>query len=262
MKKFDGYYLFSDMDGTLVTGKYEIPPQNIEALNYFTVHGGRFALATGRGLHPSTLKLVKQLPINLPCVLLNGGLIYDFEKEEMLYNAVLPSNARPLVETLLKRYPQRSISVWCPDYRVELGVRADWMLPCPRGDIDSITDPWCKLVINNEPSEQQGVLDFIEQHITSGMYATISCDSFIEVMPNGVSKGSAVETLIESMALDRSHVLTIGDYYNDVELLSIRGVRSFCPQNTPDDIKALCERSFCHVDDAAIADLISFLESH
>lgn len=262
MKRFDGYYLFSDMDGTMITDRYDIPAKNIDALNNFTERGGRFALATGRGLHPSTLELSKLLPINLPCVLLNGGMIYDFAKKEILYNAVLPSNARPLVELLLERYPDRSISVWCPDHRVELGVRADWMLPCPTGDIDSITDPWCKLVVNNEPGEQQEVLDFVEQHMTSGMSITISCDSFIEVMPEGVSKGKAVESLIENMELDRSHVLTIGDYYNDFEMLSVKGVRSFCPQNAPGDIKALCERSFCHVDDAAIADLISFLDNN
>lgn len=263
MKKFDGFCLFSDMDGTLITDKYEIPQKNIDALRYFTENGGRFALATGRGLHPTTVELQQMLPVNLPCIMVNGGVVYDFDRKQSLYTAVLPDDAAlSLVDTLLAHYPRHSIAVWCPDHRVELGVSAEWMLPSPTGKLASVTDPWCKLVIHHEPCEQAEMLVFIEQHLTGGMQTTISCDRFIEVMPNGVSKGSAIEWLVDHLKLDRSRVLTIGDYYNDFEMLSLPGIRSFCPQNAPDDIKALCEHTLCHVDDGAIEALITYIETH
>ncbi len=263
MKKFDGFCLFSDMDGTLITDQYEIPQKNIEALKYFTENGGRFALATGRGLHSATVELQKILPVNLPCVMLNGGLVYDFQKQQSLYTRLLPRDAAlSLVDTLLARYPQHSIAVWCLDHRVELGVSAEWMLPSLTGELSSVTDPWCKLVIHHDPSEQAEMLAFIEQNLIGGMQTTVSCDRFIEVMPGGVSKGNAIEWLIDHFALDRSRVLTIGDYYNDLEMLSIPGIRSFCPKNAPDDIQALCEHTLCHVDDAAIDALITYTETH
>lgn len=263
MKKFDGFCLFSDMDGTLITDQYEIPQKNIDALEYFTENGGRFALATGRGLHPTTIELQKMLPVNLPCVMLNGGLIYDFTQQQSLYTAVLPQEpALALVDTLLAHYPQHSIAVWCPDHRVELGVSAQWMLPSPKGELSLVTDPWCKLVIYQNPEEQAEMLAFIEQNLTGGMQTTISCDRFIEVMPGGVSKGNAVEWMIDHLALDRGKVLIAGDYYNDFEMLTLPGIRSFCPQNAPDDIRARCEHTLCHVDDGAIAALITYIEMH
>ncbi len=262
MKKFDGFCLFSDMDGTLITDQYEIPQKNVEALQYFTENGGCFALATGRSLHPTTVTLQKVLPVNMPCLLLNGGLIYDFTARKTLYNAILPAEeALGLVNVLLAQYPQHSIAVWCPDHRVELGVSAQWMLPSLTGALSSVTDPWCKLVIHHDPSEQAEMLAFIERHLTGGMQTTVSCDRFIEVMPHGVSKGSALEWAIDHLALDRSRVLAIGDYYNDFEMLSRPGIRAFCPQNAPEDIQALCEKTLCHVDEGAIAALITYIEN-
>ncbi|HWP51881.1 MAG TPA: HAD-IIB family hydrolase [Clostridia bacterium] len=263
MKKFDGFCLFSDMDGTLITDKFEIPQKNIEALQYFTDNGGHFALATGRGLHSTTVDLQKMLPVNMPCVMLNGGLIYDFGRQKSLNADVLPADAaQSLVDTLLACYPQHSIAVWCPDHRVELGVSADWMLPSLTGELASVSDPWCKLVVHHHPSEQAEMLAFIEKHLTGGMRTTVSCDRFIEIMPDGVSKGSAIEWLIKHLSIDRSRVLTIGDYYNDLEMLSLPGVRSFCPQNAPGDIQSLCERTLCYVEDAAIAALIAYIDTH
>ena len=261
-KKFDGFCIFSDMDGTLITNRFEIPPNNISALEYFTENGGRFALATGRSLYYATLDLGKMLPINMPCILLNGGMIYDFVNEKILYNARLPQTAIELVNILLARYPNHSIAVWCPDHRVELGVSADWMMPAETGTLESVTDPWCKLVIHHDPLEQQDILAFVEANMPPGMETTISCDRFIEIMPEGATKGNAVERLISTLTLERSRVLTIGDYYNDKQMLSLNGVRSYCPDNAPDDIKALCERTLCHVDDGAIAHLITLLDQH
>ena len=42
------YLLISDIDGTLVNTKKEIPPRNIEAIAHFREMGGRFTIATGR----------------------------------------------------------------------------------------------------------------------------------------------------------------------------------------------------------------------
>ena len=262
MKKFDGFCLFSDMDGTLITDKFEIPRQNIEALQYFTENGGRFALATGRSIHSSTLAMQEALPVNLPCLMHNGGLIYDFEARQVLRGTVLPTDAATsLAEALLAEYPQHSVAIWCPDHRVELGVSASWMLPSVKGALSSVTDPWCKLVIYHKLGEQAEIMSFIERHLSGGLQTTVASNRFIEIMPAGVSKGSALEWVIDRLSLDRRRVLTIGDYYNDFEMLSCPGVRSFCPENAPKDIQALCEQTLCHVDDGAIAALITYIEN-
>ena len=48
MKKYSGYFLITDLDGTLLNTNKEISPTNQKALAEFTAQGGRFSVATGR----------------------------------------------------------------------------------------------------------------------------------------------------------------------------------------------------------------------
>ena len=45
MKKFEGVFILSDMDGTLLNSKGEIPCENSRAVRYFMENGGMFAVA-------------------------------------------------------------------------------------------------------------------------------------------------------------------------------------------------------------------------
>ncbi len=47
-KKFDGYVIYSDLDGTLLNNNKEVSDENKEFINYFIENGGKFSIATGR----------------------------------------------------------------------------------------------------------------------------------------------------------------------------------------------------------------------
>ncbi len=260
MGRFDGYYLFSDVDGTLMTSEFTIPKANRDALARFTREGGRFALATGRGVAPSTFEMLESLPINAPCVLLNGSVVYDGIKRERLAAFHMPPTARIMVKRLLADRPEGCISVWRAEARYEVGQEVPGMTPSIFLDCDLLPDPWCKIVIRTTPQEQQALITYLEGMHLEGLRVVTSCDTFVEVMPAKVTKASAIEYIIQKFSIPRDHVLTIGDYYNDYEMLALAGARRFCPDNTPADLKEICERSFCHVNDGAVAALIEMLE--
>lgn len=261
MKKFEGFCLFSDVDGTLADANFCIPQRNIDAIRYFVENGGRFALATGRGLHPKTLSLMAQLAINMPCVMLNGALLYDMQSKTALQTHPLPQReVRELAAKLVEKFPDHSIILWCDGCHAQLGVNRMNMLNFDVRPLESVTEPVLKLVVSNDEGAQQEMVDFIASNMSGGAYTTTSSPRFVELMPQGVSKAKGIEELIDRLGLERKKVIVMGDYYNDREMLSMPGVRAFCPQNAPDDIKALCERSFCNVDDGAVADAIGFLE--
>lgn len=261
MKKFDGYCLFSDLDGTLVDAAFELPQRNIEAIRYFTENGGRFAVATGRGLHPRTMVLLDKLSINLPCVMLNGGLIYDVQSEKALHAYYLPQEeSRALARKLIADYPDQSIVVWCDGCQAQLGINKLNMLYFEERTLDSIDEPFLKLVISNDEGKQDETVAYIKANTSDKVYTTTSSPRFTELMPKGVSKAQGIENMINEMGLCREKVIVMGDYFNDIEMLSLPGVRAFCPENAHDDIKKICERSFCHVDDGAVAAAIEFLD--
>ena len=115
MGKFDGVLLACDFDNTLVytepalVGGDPIPSldrKNREALEYFSAHGGHFAVATGRAL-AAFQTIAPELPINTPCVICNGAALYDFGRGEYLDYNLLDETALRRGQTLAFQSPQR-----------------------------------------------------------------------------------------------------------------------------------------------------------
>ena len=88
MKKYSGYFLITDMDGTLLNTNKEISLNNQKALAEFTAQGGKFSVATGRS-PASAGRWLKQLPINFPCVFYNGSMVKDVAENDILHCAYL-----------------------------------------------------------------------------------------------------------------------------------------------------------------------------
>jgi hydroxymethylpyrimidine pyrophosphatase-like HAD family hydrolase len=100
---------------------------------------------------------------------------------------------------------------------------------------------------------------WLEDMNVRDIFITSSSVNFVEVLPAGCSKGSALTWMIEYYQLDRDRIAVVGDYFNDYEMLSLPGIRSFCPLNAPDQIKVLCEQVLTHVEQGAVAELIGML---
>ena len=70
-RKFDGYVIVSDLDGTLLDNNKNISKENLEAINYFTENGGKFTVATGRVIE-ATEEYLSKIEINFPIIVYNG----------------------------------------------------------------------------------------------------------------------------------------------------------------------------------------------
>lgn len=260
MGKFDGILLCSDVDGTLLPGNHIIPSNNLAALEYFTAAGGQFLLATGRGIAPGTQKIVNMLPINAPCVLLNGGQLHDFSKNIDVKRIPLPEEAKQLAATVRRERPELRMSLWVPTNWYEIGGRVlEGYEHCAR-DMATVTETWCKLIVETSAEEQPSFLRWLAEQGGEGMQYVSSSPYFSEVMPLGPSKGNGVAAVADYLSIPRDRVYTIGDYDNDWEMLTLSGVHPFCPANAPAHIQAVCEATLCPVEDGALAALISVIE--
>ena len=61
--------------------------------------------------------------------------------------------------------------------------------------------------------------------------------TYLEIMNKGASKKAAITFLLNQFGLTNKDVLTIGDNYNDIEMLQYAGV-GIAIGNSPDDVKA------------------------
>ena len=91
------------------------------------------------------------------------------------------------------------------------------------------------------------------------MYGMFTEDQYFELLPQGVSKGSAAQVLAGYCGVSGPHVAAVGDYYNDVELLKAVPLPAVAG-NAPDEVKALADYVACHCDDGAVADVLHRLE--
>ena len=110
MGKFDGVLLVSDYDATFAMGQ-NVPPANLERLEYFQAQGGRFTIATGRSV--LTFKQVRPLiPFNAPVLLANGSIICDFLRGEVLFEKPLPPSVVEDMAFLARLRPEMSLEAY------------------------------------------------------------------------------------------------------------------------------------------------------
>lgn len=89
--------------GTLGIAGKGIPRGNIEAIKNFISQGGNFGIATGRWVSESP-ELLHDVPLNLPCIVSNGGSIYDFQHRMFLKHEALPKAATRYLKEILADY--------------------------------------------------------------------------------------------------------------------------------------------------------------
>lgn len=115
----EGILLVSDMDGTLLNAHKHVSTENLRALNRFVAKGGLFTIATGR-INKSVEPYLSSLPVNAPAILYNGGLIYDFEKQQILWDKTLPVGIQDDIHRIIDQFPGIGIEIYTDDGEVNI----------------------------------------------------------------------------------------------------------------------------------------------
>ena len=270
MNKFKNILIASDIDGTLLWDYSYINPRNFEKLRYFCDNGGHFSLSTGRS-HRDVFVVAQQLKeyVNMPCILCNGTYLYDHISDEILNPYYL--NTRPLIEAF--KFVKERFS--------DIGMRATAThgFLCPAEDdvaikflketglghlvtilpIDAfIGESLFKAVFTSADTEKLLRLqDELRQKYGEYFSIMLSGKTILEILPIGISKKTQFPYL--KTIYPGSELWCIGDFHNDVEMLSGADV-AVCPENAVPEIKQICQLQVCHCKDGALADMIDEIE--
>lgn len=257
--------LVSDLDGTLIGKDYIVPERNIAAIKRFKEEGGNFAIATGRAVASGARYYSVATP-NAPCVLLNGSLIYDFNKRQVLKEFPLPESAVQLLCMITERFLTSGAEVYTQDKVYVLKANgyveshmSHEKLPCSECRISDIKGNWCKTLFAADGAVKTEMIRFTNSIAHEGIRFVSSSENYLEMLPENVDKGTGLSELIQLTGFKRENVYAIGDYYNDLELLEAAGI-SVVPQNAPEDIKEKADMVVGHCYDGAVADLIEYIE--
>lgn len=236
--------LVADIDGTLVNAAREITPPVRAAVAAAQSRGTRVCLATGR-IWPSAKQFVERLGADSPAILYNGGLVYDFKGDEIWLRRTLGLEQARSVLRILRRHPSVQPHLYVDDrvyvpamnelteaYQEKDSLRAE-----PVGDLANWLekDPMKILIIGERPA-LEAVVDDIEL-LPYEVNHVFSETIYLEVLPPGVDKGTALQAVAARLGLQREEIIAVGDNLNDLAMVEYAGI-GVAMANAPEALRA------------------------
>lgn len=233
----------SDLDGTLLNAESKVSDESAALINSAIADGALFSVATART--PATVsRLLKDVHINVPLIVMTGAAIWDMARNRYLHVAF---HDEDIARRLLETYRRHSLSTFVytlgEDNIIHIyhtGPMSDleWKFVDERKDSPfkefHIPDTGCSvfperldrvlLFYNMRPTPE--VLPVYEEiRSLPGIRPVFYHDIFgeetaiMEVFGEGASKAEAVRILADMINADR--VVAYGDNVNDLPILGI-----------------------------------------
>lgn len=260
--------LVLDIDGTITGHSNTLSVTVKEVIAAVQAKGIKVAIATGR-MYCSALRFHQEIGSTLPLIAYQGAWIQDPGNDKI--HRHLPVS-REITQQLLEYFEQpdlrsllsvhfyindqlyvREITKETDNYQQRCGVTA-----IPVGDLRQLLDhePTKILALSEDANlTQQLLADLRLRYKPTDLYLTTSVPTFLEAANTHVNKGHAVRYLAEEMlGLESHHVMTIGDNFNDVEMLSYAAI-SVAMGNAPPEVQAIANwvAPSIELDGAAVA---------
>jgi Cof subfamily protein (haloacid dehalogenase superfamily) len=226
------YWLLAcDLDGTLVQDNGCINVRVGRAISLAKERGVQVALVTGRSFQ-SALPYARLLDIRLPLVCYQGGLIKDPETGETLHRVSLE---REVVEEAIDLSQARgwqlilytADKVVLSEFRYPEDVYRHMLGPTVTRveDLKSAMDGGpIKLTIMAAEDRIPAIEAEMRKRFVFKMEVFRSHPMFVEAVPRGASKGSALAWLAEHLGVPQDAVMAIGDQDNDASMLTWAGL--------------------------------------
>lgn len=267
MKKFSGMLFCTDLDGTLYADDKTVSAQNLAAIEYFKVEGGLFTFITGRV--PLTAgHICRTIRPNAPYGCLNGGGIYDPQKQAYLWNSHLPDAALELIHAVDEALPDIGIQFntdaglyFAKDNEAMQGFRKSTGVPHLTCRCDELPAPLLKVVFAHYDGDRiLALADLLQHHPQAEHYDFIRSEHHLyELLPKGVSKGKVLLKMAALMDIDPAKTIAVGDYENDISMLKAAGL-SFAVANAAPAAKAAAKHITVSNNEHAIAAIIDGLD--
>jgi hypothetical protein len=235
--------LVIDLDGTVRSRVHGVTPGVRAALAAARARGVRVCVATGR-MWPSAEPWVRTIGADSPVILYNGGQVLDFLTGRTLYERRLPRAAAREALALARRDPAVLPLLYARDhvyserhdpladaYAVDDGLSYEVV---PSFDPLLREDPHKVLIIG--PSPRIAALQGTVRQADLPVHAVQSEPVYLEILPPGVSKGTALEAMLEILEIPASASIAIGDNWNDLEMIEAAGL-GVAMASAPDGVR-------------------------
>ena len=230
-KSLADFLVVSDLDGTLLQVPCGISDCSRTVIRLFTMMGGRFTVASGRS--PLSVKnALKDLPLSAPAIVFNGGMLYDYQKEKPLFERFVPrQTALSAIRYVLQQEPGIGVEILASNGRMYLPRCGEYIcrhtvhesLPYVVAQLEDVPGDWYKILFAGPPPAIAKLEGLVLQQEWEDAYFITTSQTYLELMPAGVDKGSALRELCSRLEIPIENVFAVGDYYNDLPMLQACG---------------------------------------
>lgn len=231
-----------DVDGTLLNDRYELTEKTKMTVRDVHEAGATIVLCTGRS-PVNTLPIMEELGLEGALITHNGAA------------TVLSSDRSIVAECPFEMEQLFPLIRYCREHRVHMDVCTPFDLFIEGSIGETETAMYAKFML--EPSRTDDLTGLSAAPVKFTVFADKetmdrverdwramelplaiirSGDYFIDVMHPEATKGNALKRLADSLGFDRSQVMAIGNYFNDVEMIRFAGL-GIAMDNSPDGVK-------------------------
>jgi len=254
----------TDLDGTLLRTDETVSPRTIKAIAQVLDNGIPFVICTAR-----PARWMRPLaPIvggRGTAICANGGVIWDIGSETVLHDFPIPCEvALQVVARLRPLLPRAAWAVERPTaFAHEPAYRSRWPVPD-----DTVVDAVeallavapVKLMLRSPGMTADELVAIAHEAVGELVEVTHSstADTLLEISAGGVSKGSTLAVLCDSLGITPRQVLAFGDMPNDLPMLRWAG-RSVAVANAHPDVLATAGEVTASCDEDGVAQVLEQL---
>ena len=234
-----------DVDNTLVDRNKNIPEQNLEAIRRASEAGVLITVNSSR-IGPSVRDFMERLGVHDAYPALGGVLIQNWDGSIIEEHTIDREAARAInaigrslgcTDFIYNR------DCWCVDPGHTFWAGSEYnatRVPGAFRDTDAfiLSDGVNKMLGVNSDHAIVSELQMRIQKDFSGYVDCFKSDpKVLEIVPKGVNKGTAVRSLCRFYGIGKENVMSMGDFYNDLDMFRESGI-SVAMANAPEDLKA------------------------
>ena len=238
----------TDMDGTLLNDKKEMPEQTFDVIDRLHAKGVTFAVASGRQ-YLSIQRLYDEIKDDIVIIAENGGIILD-QGEIIFADTMSRDDVREIVaavnkvsglkitlcglksaymfeENLMSELPLESVNDYFP---IRTIIKSLDDLPADEEIVKfAIFDPQL-----NARENIYGKL----KHLTHKYQFAVSGAEWTDIMNLGINKGAAIQKLQKKLDATKEETMVFGDALNDYEMMQ-EAYYSYAMANAVPEIKEI-----------------------
>ncbi len=227
--------LVLDIDGTLTNSDKEITEETKRAVISILQRGHKVMLASGRPT-PGMKKYAQELELEKYggyLLSFNGGRIVNCRSGEIVYQKSFPNVLINRVYHFAKQHDCGLVTYMGDkillgtriDQYVELESRINGMQIQSVEDFPGFIDfDVNKLLMTADPKMAPEYEKQLSNQLGDRISVYRSEPFFIELMPKGVDKATAIDRMLKTVGMTRENTICCGDGFNDMTMIEYAGV--------------------------------------